>query len=151
MLSRVKSTGRICYVMALSNSSFRINLLLPVQKFTSLDLHTTRFALLPLFTPSHPNREEQERSKWLFVVRCFGKAKKILAVSISVTTLFFFSFKERYSKLTTARISPSGCRRKTHNVKKKVKPSPNNNNKKTIPALKYFIKKIFKSSQLFLA
>lgn len=125
MLSRVKSTGRICYVMALSNSSsFRINLPLSVQIFTSLDLHTTHFALLPLFTLSHPNLEEQERSKWLFVVRCFGKAKKIHAVSISVTTLFFFSFKERYSKLTTAHISPSGCRHKTRNVKKKVRPPP---------------------------
>lgn len=149
MLSRVKSTGRICYVMALSNSSsFRINLPLSVQIFTSLDLHTTHFALLPLFTLSHPNLEEQERSKWLFVVRCFGKAKKIHAVSISVTTLFFFSFKERYSKLTTAHISPSGCRHKARNVKKKVRPPPphnknNNNNKKTISALKHFIKFFF--------
>lgn len=63
----------------------------------------------------------------------------------------FFSFKERYSKLTTAHISPSGCRRKTRNVKKKLDPPPphthnknnNNNNKKTISALEHFIKFFF--------
>lgn len=68
----------------------------------------------------------------------FWESKKKFMLFLFQSQHHFFSFKERYSKLRTAHISPSGCRRKTRNVKKKkkVRKTPNNNNKKIIPTLK---------------
>lgn len=54
----------------------------------------------------------------------FWESKKDSCCFYFSHNIFFFSFKERYSKLTTAHISPSGCRRKTRNVKKKLDPPP---------------------------
>lgn len=92
----------------LNPSSFLpIHLLLSVHKLTSLHLHTTNSALLPLFAWSRHSLEENRKG----AEGCLWLARRFHIVFFHLEVK---RVKETCSNLTTNCPSPSGCGCKTH-------------------------------------